>query len=216
MGKHQSRRAITTLECLLGVALVGTVIIGAYPRLSDAEILARNAQTRVNLGTLAEGLEAYHVDWAQFPYDGYSYNGSGGHDYNYWYIPIEMTTPVAYITAADMEDPHRIDADPYPHWQSSQLRYTCIASTWGPLYDDLTTTGSTSVYYEAASAEWGDWRLLGTGWDQTYGPQMPGWTGVSTYPACPIPYDPTNGLRSRGDILRSSLSEVGYLNIPQP
>ena len=54
--------------------------------------------------------------------------------------------------------------------------------------------------------------INGAGPDRTYGPN--GWPGVSSvapysYPigSLPIPYDPTNGTASDGDIIRKRLSE---------
>jgi hypothetical protein len=65
--------------------------------------------------------------------------------------------------------------------------------------------------------EFGGYRVSSGGPDGTYGPG--GWYGLSTQPpysypasALPIPYDPTNGTLSMGDLIRSKKSPSGYLN----
>lgn len=203
---------MTTPEIIATIAVILVVGIVLSASFSDRVIITRTARSRVLLAEITVALEAYRADWDVYPYDGYSYDGSGSHNYRYWFLPIDLTTPVAYSDARGWVDPHRFVPDS-GHWQWTQFRYISSQSTWGTIFDEIQPVSGASVYLSAVEQEWGEWRVSGSGPDNTYGPT--GWDGVSTYPASPIPYDPTNGIVSSGDLMRSQLSPVGYLNIPQ-
>lgn len=202
-------RATALLTLLLALVLAGA------QRFDAASTLANLTQARLRLRSLAEGIETYQVTWGIYPYDGYNYAAGDGR-YNYWYPPLELTTPLAFVDAASFQDPFRQSA-PETLWQSRHIRYTSIESTWGTAWDALQTTPGSSVYLADARLEWGEYRLVSAGPDALFGPTTPpaNWPGISNYPACNLPYDPTNGLESTGDLLRSQLSPVGYLNLPQ-
>jgi hypothetical protein len=172
------------------------------------------SQTRKDLRTIATALESYRVDHDKLPYDGYNSVSPG---YNYWYLPLNLSTPVAYLTRVDPRDPFRPPPTGPAHYQWQSYRYTNIHSTYGTDYADWTGRYFPSQYYDDQLFEYGGYRLTGAGPDGTYGPQ--GWPGLSTQPpynypasALQIPYDPTNGVASQGDFLRSERSPSGYLN----
>jgi hypothetical protein len=224
MRPRSRRRGALSGELLAVAALSGVVILGSYHGLTEDGVRTAVSEARANLDALAQAIEAYRVDWGICPYDGYSATGSQP-GFNYWYPPTWLTTPVAYVGVESFEDPFRalLEQDPL-HWQYTHLRYTSARCTWGPEYADLTGRPGESIYLDDILTEWGEWRLLSVGPDLYYGPAgssalFPGaqpWPGISSYPALPQPYDPTNGFVSWGDLLHSELSPVGYLNIPQP
>jgi hypothetical protein len=209
-------RGTSLLSLVATVALTGGVVTGGILSFEDNMIRSQAARARVNMAELARGIEAYAVDWGVYPYDGYNYvNASSGEDrYEYWYPPRDLTTPVCYVAPQAFEDPFRMRGSwKARHWQYNHLRYAGTDATWGDIYDQLVVTSGVSAFYDEVLEEWGRWRIHSVGPDRSYGPS--GWEGVTTYPAGSIPYDPTNGSISAGDLIHSQLSSVGYLNIPQ-
>ena len=197
------RSAFTLIELLIVVAIIAILAAIAVPNFLEAQVRSQVSKVKADMRSAATALESYVVDNNQYPYDGYNYNGSGQHQYNYWYLPPELSTPVSYISSTYYEDPFRKHLTGAGHYQWDNIRYTCIESTWGLAYDGLQTgSAGVSSLFEAVMEEWGGWRLNSAGPDQSYGPS--GWPGVSAYPdsATPQPYDPTNGTVSWGDIHR--------------
>jgi hypothetical protein len=212
MHSLKRRLGATGWQLTLLISVAALICLGASQSFLEAQIRAKVARARAALAATAVGLEAYRVDWAICPYDGYDYNGSiGPGRYHYWWPPIDLTTPVSYMSARDWEDPFRVGV-PLLHWQSNQLRYTGTDATWGDPYDQLCTFSGISFYYDDVLQEWGEWKISSAGPDRSYGPT--GWRGIASYPANPIPYDPTNGASSEGDLMRSQRAVLGYLNIP--
>jgi len=212
---NHRRRGLTLAQTAVVAATGGAALLGTGMMITEAELNTLTAESRTNQATVSAGLEAYRVDWGVYPYDGYNYSaGSVAHDYNYWFPPSDLTTPTAYISAEVMFDPFRVFLlDPVNdiHWQWRHMRYTSVESTWGEFWDPLQISAGVSPSLGDAAAEYGGWRLVVVGPDGLYGPT--GWPGVSAYPANPIPYDPTNGVESTGDLVATELSPVGYLNI---
>jgi len=220
---RHAQRGLTLLQTAALASMSGIALLGSNIIFSEAELNTLVAESRANQAAVTVGLEAYRIDWGLFPYDGFSHSpGSADHDYNYWYLPVEMTTPIAYISPEVMWDPFRVallDPEEDLFWQFRQMRYTSIESTWGDDWDFLQWLGpGVSVYFDDVTTEWGGWRLVIVGPDGFVGPFGPPaglpWPGVSAYPACPVPYDPTNGIMSLGDLVASELAPQGYLNIP--
>lgn len=215
-------RGSTLIHLLLAGAVAGVAALGTLQSFGDDQVRALAARARVDFAAVAEGLEAYRIDWNHFPYDGYncSHATLGPDRYEYWYPPLDLTTPVSYVSARHFVDPFRPISANFYHWQYNHMRYTSARSTWGDLYDHLQSSEGVSSYFADVMQEWGEWRLLSVGPDRTYGPpggaNSASWPGVSGYPSCPIPYDPTNGTESTGDLVRSEIAVQGYRNIPAP
>jgi hypothetical protein len=172
----------------------------------------------------ATAIESYYTDYNAYPYDGYNWNGTSGmpdKSYNYWFLPVDLSTPIAYLTNVGFIDPFRsgeLDAtSPYWHWQWKCIRYTNTEATWGDRFDPWETSTGVSTYFDELVHEYGGWKLSAAGPDRTYGPG--GWEGISTvapytYPASALalPYDATNGTVSDGDIIRTQKAANGYVN----
>ena len=188
---------------VLGI-LVVVLVAAATPNFLEAQIRQRTARAYANLATIAGALEAYRVDYDHYPGDGAQYcwdgyQGPGTYPYNtYWYPPYTLTTPVAYLTGEDMIEPFREDATVSALFK--RIRYTYVDMTWGT----AGTRPSPSTYYPFLKSWYGSWYLYATGPDETYGPYYPNSSYPGTkYPQLLLPYDPTNGLNTAGDILRS-------------
>ncbi len=214
-------KAFTLIELLIVVAIIAILAAIAVPNFLEAQVRSKVSRVKADMRSAATALESYYTDYNHYPYDGYNWNGSSGmptKSYNYWYLPVDITTPIAYLTHVGFIDPFRsVQTSATAHWQWKCIRYTCVESTWGETYDNWGPPGGASTYFEEMMHEFGGWRLSSAGPDRTYGPN--GWPGISTiapytYPvtAIPLPYDPTNGTVSDGDIIRSQKATNGYVN----
>jgi hypothetical protein len=179
---------------ILFAAMAGLITMAATPNFIDAQVRQRLALARADLPVLAAAVEAYKVDHGKYPYDGYSQSGPPA-GFNFWYLPFHMTTPVAYLSGF-RTDPFRADSDLPP--ELNNYRYINIDSTWGTDYF-LT---SPSIYLDEVTAYWGGFHLVSAGPDEVFGPTtLVGWySDVINYPGFNLPYDPTNGLVSDGDL----------------
>jgi prepilin-type N-terminal cleavage/methylation domain-containing protein len=210
------RKAFTIIELLIVAAVLGMIALVAIPNFEMAQHRSKVSRVTADLRTIASALEAYAYDYSgAYPYDGYS--APPGSGYNYWYLSRMLSTPVAYLPTCHIQDPFRGVAVSPALYQSNDYRYVCVESTWGDDWDYLYGSPTVSAYFPAMNAEFGGWRLSGCGPDRTMGPN--GWPGISTqppysYPAgsLQVPYDPTNGTASQGDIIRSHNCPNGYLN----
>ncbi len=199
-------KAFTLIELLIVVAIIAILAAIAVPNFLEAQVRSKVTKIKADMRTMATGLEAYQVDNNVYPFDGANYNLSKGPTrYNYWYIPYHMSTPVAYLSTIAFVDPFRKQVDTTAGIQFNNLRYMYIDSTYGPKYASL-KTNDLSEYNDAYRANFGAWRINGAGPDGTYGPA--GWPGLQGY-SLPLPYDPSNGTVSDGDIIRSQINPQG-------
>jgi prepilin-type N-terminal cleavage/methylation domain-containing protein len=210
----KSQKAFTLIELLIVVAIIAILAAIAVPNFLEAQVRAKVSRVKSDMRTVATALESYQVDYNAYPYDGYRTSGSNAPAFNYWYLSRMLSTPTAYITTVNFPDPFRQNIPTTETgWQVNNLRYTSTRATWGTQFGTLTGRGTTpSPLLNDTLSEFGGWRLNGAGPDRVYGPS--GWQGVSAYPtsALPLPYDPTNGTVSDGDIIRTQISSTGYVN----
>jgi prepilin-type N-terminal cleavage/methylation domain-containing protein len=214
----------TLIELLIVVAIIAILAAIAVPNFLEAQTRAKVSRVKADMRSAATALEAYAVDNNCYPFDGYYFTSPGwtpASRYNYWYLPTDLSTPIAYMSTCVVPDPFRSTMVSAGHWQFDNVRYTHVHNTWGLKFNNYTGRTSESIYYPHMMAEFGGWRMVGNGPDRVYGPTFSnpslGWPGVSVamgYPQgqLPNPYDPTNGTISGGDIIRSQLSTNGYVN----
>lgn len=100
-------RAFTLIELLIVVAIIAILAVIALPNFLDAQVRSRVARVESDMRSLALGLEAYHLDYNDYPL---SANPPS------WQPPTQtwrLTTPVAYLTAV----PH----DPFVNRPAAML-----------------------------------------------------------------------------------------------
>ncbi len=214
-------------DLLIAVPLVAMLGVVAASSFTDAQIRSKVAEARQEMRRVAVALEAYHTDWEVYPFDGY--NRLDADRYNYWYLPMDLSTPVAYLNSVNVVDPFRPEPDGVVHWQFRNIRYRNTGSTWGLDFTGLQAPARTtpSVFLDAILEDTGEWMLLSVGPDGYWGPMassppslFPGgnysWETPSIYTDHSQPYDPTNGANSWGDIIHTQVNPWGYVNIPPP
>ncbi len=196
------KRGFTLIELLIVVAIIAILALIAVPNFLEAQVRSKVSRAKSDLRTLSVALEAYMVDWNKYPGDGAQYCWNyPNYPYDaYWYVPDTVTTPVAYVTNAVLVDPFR-DKEHTVSIKWRRYRYWYIDMTWGT----VGTRTSPSSYYGFLKDWYGSWKINSAGPDRTYGPYYPTDSHPGNkYPQLPLPYDPSNGTASTGDIMRSA------------
>ena len=110
-------RAFAPIEILIVVLIVAVLAVAAIPKQRERRALSQYASCRADMYSLAMAIEAYHVEWDDYPYfpeDQFASSGFMNSDnpetLDLWsgYTPWTLTTPVAYL--------HELPIDQYwPH-----------------------------------------------------------------------------------------------------
>ncbi len=189
-------KAFTLIELLIVVAIIAILAAIAIPNFLEAQIRAKVSRAKADLRSVGTALETYAVDWNRYPPNDGAYN----------VIPCEITTPQAYITTSRLVDPFGEQNKDYKSLEEVRSRYytyMCIvtlkeAAYWGskgrPCPHEAIDHWSEN---QGAFDKYGRWRMVSVGPDRTYlnlafAPPLKG---------SDIPYDPTNGTVSFGNIL---------------
>lgn len=178
----------TLIELLIVVAIIGILSAIAMANFLNAQVRAKIARTKGDLRSVATGLELYAVDHNTYP---------PLQQYAFLISNLELpgsciTTPVDYLSSVPRYDPFKPER---PELNNPEGLYQYFFYMPGPKnWIDI-------VGYQHRMA----WSLIGWGPDREYseGEHLefpPPWnTGSGRIPAL---YDPTNGIISRGDVVR--------------
>ena len=183
----------TLIELLIVVAIIAILAGIAMVNYLEAQTRSKASRSRADMRTVVTAIEMYRVDWGGYPT--YHYANSTiapsalefhiGGTVPAWGVPDPnwngrnpITTPVAYITTMPKDtfanrggsDPEEVREYLYVNWRYAILRCPDRAVTFGRAMD---------IY--------GEYRL------HSRGPDGDG-------PDTGLPWDPTNGTRSDGDI----------------
>ncbi|MCX6999853.1 MAG: prepilin-type N-terminal cleavage/methylation domain-containing protein [Candidatus Sumerlaeota bacterium] len=206
------KKGFTLIELLIVVAIIAILAAIAIPNFLEAQVRSKVSRAKADIRTLAGALESYMVDWNKYPGDGAQFSWLTGNLNNYpydayWYVPDTVTTPMAYISSAMLVDPFRTtELVTPPNWR--RYRYWYVDMTWGPAGIRLPPYPAS---YGFLKQWYGSWKLSSAGPDRTYGPTFydTGSYPGTMYSQLPLPYDPTNGTRSLGDVMRSPADPAG-------
>jgi len=193
MWKSRDMRGFTLIELLIVVAIIAILALIAVPNFLEAQTRARVSRVETDMRTLATAVEAYRVDYnAVPPWDSWSGADTDQDRLNLriGYFWRALTSPISYITSPPRDtfvsigtrsQQHIVnDTDQLDPWIQVGVGFL------GP--DD---DRAPRLYWCACS----------------YGPDHVDDTGsLGRYPYTghAIPYDPTNGTVSWGDIHRHS------------
>jgi len=173
--------AFTLIELLIVVAIIAILAVIAVPNFLEAQMRAKVSRCAADMRSIAVGLEAYRVDWNDYPIY-YWWSGppslgdlKGTPEQNYGELAV-LTTPVAYITSIPVDIFH-LDVAPRPY------DYTNTVEGWRRMGIHHPTTTMWSL------------RSFGPDFDRD----------KMRY------YDPTNGTVSNGDIVLTNHGFKGSL-----
>lgn len=213
-------RAFTLIELLIVVAIIAILAAIAVPNFLEAQTRSKVSRSRADIRTLATAIESYIVDHNGGPSDrgnnhpGRPYDvwGDGAYNFNAqpqgnFTIGFDLTTPIAYLSAVGaLTDTMRINK---PAGAATGREYYQF---YNPMHRQkvLGTSFATPIN------RWGNWIIMGAGPDKfvNNAPRPPhqDYNNAVTIPRG-VPYDPTNGTVSNGDIYRShKFSEGGWVN----
>ncbi|MDX2174869.1 MAG: type II secretion system protein [Candidatus Sumerlaeia bacterium] len=192
----QEQRAFTLIELLVVVSVLAILAAIALPNFLEAQTRAKASRVLADFSALRTAAEAYHVDqnryprmtWGADPYFD-AYTGYDRVDEPIWgTMGYWITTPTAYITKFDILDPFTRGKD---------IRFDAILYT----YHDLRTIRYVEQFnqYDVPSREYVE-QELGEYFFLSLGPD--GDSGSRGAFAFFLPYDPTNGSASEGNIIR--------------
>jgi len=213
VSKGSLPQAFTLIELLIVVAIIAILALIAIPNFLEAQVRAKVSRARADHRTIATGLEAYAADTNHYPLNDGVYN----------VIPIQLTTPIRYLTNSLLVDPFS-DKERHPIYGELARYYTytkivtfqelnALASGGGPLppIEAVDAPG----FNPGAFDRYGQWRLVSNGPDRKYqvigAPPSPFNPNPSALQGADIPYDPTNGTVSHGNILRTQKRSEGYV-----
>jgi prepilin-type N-terminal cleavage/methylation domain-containing protein len=182
------RRAFTLLELLIVLGIILILAGIAMENYVAASIRARISRVASDHRLLAGAIEMYRVDHNALPrmasrkYGDPTFDEIGGVAVS-GVMSRALSTPVAYVTSAHLVDPfmvNRVDAPLDERLYTYQVIPEYIR--WNPR----------SSFWPAAADFYGEWRLGGVGPDQVFDHKFAN--------SSQLPYDPTNGLISLGNV----------------
>ena len=186
----------TLIELLIVVAIIAILAAIAVPNFLEAQTRAKVSRVKADFRAIATALEAYRTDYQSYP--------SGWPAYVTPISLIPVTTPVAYLSSANIKDPFKPIRGTTGNWEGD---YIYFSYEYDSLWRYMINGGSASAYpsgMESRQTPYGafvGWSV--TSWGPDRAQQAIEWL---VYPdgsnrvRVQLLYDPTNGTVSRGDI----------------
>ncbi len=175
---QRTRRGFTLIELLIVVAIIGILAAIAIPNFLQAQTRAKVARVQNDLRTMALAMEMYYSDRLAYPPEylmGTPYPQAYPDSIRSVISMTHLTTPVDY-----MQD----------------IYYDLFTSRWDPpcywYYNWLERYGQLLHINKSGLYPWYDQR-------SAYGIMS---MGPDHNASWPLPYEPTNGTISNGDIVR--------------
>jgi prepilin-type N-terminal cleavage/methylation domain-containing protein len=199
------RKGFTLIELLIVVAIIAILAAIAIPNFLAAQVRAKVSRAKSDLRSIAVGIESYMVDQNVYP----------PNDGRYGVTPIQLTTPIAYMTSRP-PDPFALMANANNALYNTDAKlYTyhriVSAAEANTLFDTTDAIDDIAANY-GAFRKYGRWNQLSLGPDLIYykAPEtLGGYGAYNGLYSFDISYDPTNGVVSFGNIIDSQLNPSG-------
>lgn len=213
------RHAFTLIELLIVVAIIAILAAIAVPNFLEAQMRAKVSRVRTDLRTVATALESYYVDNNRYPPQPFT----NGDTLVLRVIPTRLSTPISYISSANILDPFvnvkvgdfqvfgpsgniqtysGYNADPEGYDPLAGKRYYYVPN------DDPRRSSGVQAALRAAQPVEGLWAIASYGPNTTRDFRS---TSLPGNPSVLMPYDPTNGTISDGDIVRTQKESEGTM-----
>ena len=213
------KKAFTLIELLIVVAIIAILAAIAVPNFLEAQTRAKIARVVSDMRTINTAFETYRIDHNNIPMHGtYNRNANGqltvGSRYIYVLDPIVVTTPISYINSeAVLMDSFQSKLYQGPNvsktsanYALGRLAYTSYSQKTVP-EGGIIPEASKRLGYE----RYGGWRMTSAGPDNAqFNEQLPpeGDPLSRIQASKTVPYDPSNGTISVGDIIRTGKGEL--------
>ncbi|MCX7050156.1 MAG: prepilin-type N-terminal cleavage/methylation domain-containing protein [Candidatus Sumerlaeota bacterium] len=195
----KSRSAFTLIELLIVIAIIAILALIAIPNFLEAQVRAKVSRAMADLRSIATALEAYMVDRNTYPPNDGLYNA----------VPVELTTPIAYISDVMMIDPFATGINKQisasgniaPYYTYMKI-VTLQESIQSAAAGRVCPNEAIDFWNPNAFLKYGGWRMVSIGPDRMY-------CYRAGFPAplygSDVLYDPSNGTISFGNILRTQI-----------
>lgn len=209
--KKIRRYGFTLIELLIVVAIIAILAAIAVPNFLQAQTRAKVSRAMGDLRTIGTALESYAVDHNDYPPRDWVHYENPLDSYSV--VPRELTTPVAYISTNRLFDPFATHLEPpedrpdieyevmHMYTYHRILNYQQASFTDRMLFPEWLDGPN---LHENSLLTYGQWVTLSLGPDGQYHDP----NGEFPTFGANIPYDPTNGLVSFGNII---LSQKGFV-----
>lgn len=207
----------TLIELLIVVAIIAILAAIAVPNFLEAQTRAKVSRARADIRSIATALEAYFVDNNKYPPT--PFVGPGASVLRV--VPTRLSTPISYISTANLLDPFvSANVSDFQVFTPSGTIMTYSGDAPDP--EGFDPLAGQRYYYApnldarrsatvqqallAAQAIEGLWSLA------SYGPNRKRdffTTNLPGNPSVLVPYDPSNGTISDGDIVRTQKESEG-------
>jgi prepilin-type N-terminal cleavage/methylation domain-containing protein len=97
----ERKQGFTLIELLIVVAIIAILAAIAVPNFLEAQTRSKVSRVKSDLRTLATALEAYSVDYNNYPPD-YGM-------YFYTYQLFMLSSPIAYVSSTNLKDPFTVE-----------------------------------------------------------------------------------------------------------
>lgn len=197
------RHGFTLIELLIVVAIIAILAAIAVPNFLEAQTRSKVSKVRSDMRSLSVALESYKIDYNYYPLNRYTFfdGGAANPQHLRWGQTMystgwRLTTPVAYVSSIEaFKSPFGttvFDHFPDGSWTAKKDTYWYVAGdrATSPMFNTYVNSPISAMYPDATEATM--WMLVDAGPERRLAYE----TGVS------LPYDPTNGTVSTGDIYR--------------
>jgi len=156
-------------------------------------IFAQVSRAKADMAAITTGLEAYAVDNNDYPPNNGTYNVT----------PVQITTPIKYLTSARPVDPFASQLE-HPIYMDEAKHYTYALVVDSPFNQPSPPIEAIDhpLFNPGALDKYGKWYQLSIGPDLLYSGKDSALGVWPTY-LFDTPYDPTNGISSFGNIIRT-------------
>lgn len=200
IGHSRIRRAFTLIELLIVVAIISILAAIAVPNFLEAQTRSKVSRIKADMRTLIVGIESYHVDNNMYPFRRNTQETGTRKPHvpeNAWRMRqlAALTTPIAYLTSLpiDIFDPNiKPPNNLIDYYDPTQVSWLInYRHAYNPAFQ--------------VTPEQAGWMMVSVGPDRWLGAVD---NSAGDDPATPfelrgtiyMPYDPTNGTISTGNI----------------